>query len=56
MKMNEALLLPPLFDQFRVGVFSETLGDVISDFDQALACMLQLLSLRQALLWTIQLL
>lgn len=54
--MNEMLLLPPLFDLFRVCVFSETLSDVISDFDQALACVFQLLSLRQTLLWTIQLL
>lgn len=49
-------VLPPLFDLFGVGVFSQTLSDVISYFDQALARVLQLLALRQALLWTIQLL
>lgn len=49
-------VLPPLFDQLGVGVFSQTLGDVISYFDQALTRVLQLLALRQTLLRTIQLL
>lgn len=49
-------VLPPLLDLLGVGVFSQTLCDVISDFDQALSRVFQLLSLGQTLLWTVQLL
>ena len=37
--------LPPLFDQLGVGILLETLGDVVSDLDEALSGVLQLLPL-----------
>lgn len=48
--------LPPLLDLLGVGVLLQTLGDVVSDLDQALPGVLQLLALREALLRTVQLL
>ena len=37
--------LPPLFDQLRIGELLETLCDVVSDLDEALSGVLQLLPL-----------
>lgn len=47
--------LPPLLDLLGVGILLQTLGDVVSDLDEALPRVLQLLALRQALLWPVQL-
>lgn len=48
--------LAPLLDEVGVGVLLQTLGDVVADLDQTLPGVLQLLTLRQALLGPVQLL
>ena len=42
---SKQYILSPLFDLFRVGVLFYTVCDVVSDFDQALASVLQLFTL-----------
>lgn len=49
-------VLSPLFDEVRVGVLLQTLSDVISDLNETLPCVFQLLALRQTFLWSVQLL
>lgn len=49
-------VLSPLFDELRVGVLLQTLSDVISNLDETLPRVFELLTLRQTFLWSVQLL